>query len=328
VPTTYLALLNATSTGQSLPAASWNKMTEAQDRGGGQMMAALFVGGVKAGWSLTSGASTISSGNGQVGPCWCVTGAAQAISGLVSGSTNYVFAKTNGGSPASGTISFVARATSTTIANTDGVTSAVILGKGTYVAGTGLKTLSSALRKNWRIDHGALGGLSDDDHPDYMRPLTVSLFGEQAVIPATSAASTSSYGTNFKATAVKFPALSTTKAGWNYYCPSDYSGTITLYCDWISSGLAGKVRLSAYARNRASGESADGALTSCFAETTITPGGSNGNLVRTSHAWTATKPSADERGTIAIRRVGASASDTMSGAMRLLSARIKFYTAR
>ena len=172
--TTYLKLLNGVATGDVLSAANWNAMTGAQDRGGGLMQWALWGSGRKTGWGLTSGASTVQSGTGQVGPCWCVTAAAQAVSGLQTGATNYIHAITTAGSPASGVVKFVARATSAVVTNNDGITTGILLGKATYIATTGLKTISSAIRDNWGIDHGNLDGLSDDDHPEYMRPLSMT----------------------------------------------------------------------------------------------------------------------------------------------------------
>jgi hypothetical protein len=142
--TTYLALLNGTVTGQALPAADWNKTVGAVDRTGG-LLYALFGSGWLRGWQLTSGATTVTSGAGQVGACFCSTTAAQAISGLAVGA-NYVFAKGKAGSPASGVVDFVARATSAAVTNADGVTTAVLIGKATYATGTGLKTITTGMR--------------------------------------------------------------------------------------------------------------------------------------------------------------------------------------
>jgi hypothetical protein len=147
MPTTYLSLLSGTVTGAALPAADWNKAAAVVDRTGG-LLYAIFGSGRLSGWTLTSGASTVTSGAGQVGACWCKTTAVQAISGLASGSTNYVFAKTDAGSPASGTVDFVARLTSAAVTNTDGVTAAVCLGSAHYVAATGLHAISTGARNN------------------------------------------------------------------------------------------------------------------------------------------------------------------------------------
>ena len=310
--TIYLALLNGQATGNILAATQWNKLTEGMDRQG--LMAWELDGSArKAGWCLTSGATTLTSGSGQVGPCWCVTVTSQAISGLTAAATNYVFAKTDAGSAASGTVDFVARATSTAIANLDGYTAALLLGKAYYAATTGLKTLSSALVTNL---------------PAYMRPVTVGLYPTDAIDPATSAATASQYGSVFNTAIIKFPALSTTTIGWDYHVPADYRGTIVLHTEWIASGLAGVTRLGWYSRHRNEGEQWDVALVSCLATKSITISGTNGYVRRFSHLWGIAAPAANERGTIAIRRVGTAASDTMNGAARLLSARAVFYTAR
>ncbi|MFA5716045.1 MAG: hypothetical protein WC998_09905 [Candidatus Paceibacterota bacterium] len=324
--TTYLALLNGVVTGDTLPAASWNTLAGAQDRAG-MVPYNLLGNGVFSGWHLTSGASTITSGAGFVGHCWCNTAAAQSISGLVAASTNYVYAKADAGSPASGTIDFVARATSAGVTNYDGATAALYLGKGTYASATGIKSITSTGKATWSIDHGGLTGLSDDDHPDYMRPIEVVLHGKDALF-ATSAASTSTYGTNARDTLVKFPALSATKGNWAFVCPADYSGTITLYADWVSSGTVGKSRWSYLVRNVASGEAFDGALGSACAAQVVAISGTAGHLRRTSIAWTSLKPTAGDRCTVTIRRDGANASDVCSGVARLAALRVKLNTAR
>jgi len=323
--TTYLALLDGTATGDTLTAASWNKVTNAIDRGA-LTEYSLWGTGRKSGWGITSGASTVATGGGLVGGCWCATAASQAISGLSAG-TRYVFARADAGSPASGTIGFVARATSATVTNADGVTEACLLGKGVYVSASGFTSVDSSIRDNWVIDHGGLSGLTDDDHPQYMQDVVVSLFGADAIVPATSAASTSTFGTNFPATAIKLPALSTTRGGWDLHAPADYSGAITVYTEWLSSGLAGNVRLDVFGRCIAGGETWDAALTSCLAGATRAISGTNGQLMVLSHSWTATLPAAGERCSVAVRRDGANASDTMSGTARLLSARAVFATA-
>lgn len=324
--TTYLALLNGVSSGDTLEAANWNKVTDANDRTG-YMFYGLLGGGRVNGWGITSGTSTVASGTGNVGACWCVTNSSQVISNLADSSTNYVFAQTDAGSPASGTIDFVARTTSAAITNADGETNAVLLGKGAYVAATGFTTVDTSIRTNWNIDHGGLSGLADDDHSQYMQDRVVELYPDAAWMPATSGATTSQFGSVFRTGVVKYPALSTQEAGWNFICPPDYSGNIVVHTDWLSSGLAGPIRLGIFARNRADGETWDATVASCLAATQLTISGSNGQLKRYSHSWTATLPSVGERGTVVIRRSGANASDTMSGTARLLSARVMFDTA-
>lgn len=325
--TTYLQLLNGTATGDTLSAANLNKANCAVDRIA-QVPYNLLGAGIKSGWSLTSGATTVTSGMGLIGACWCRTTAVQTISGLLAASTNYVYAKADAGAPASGTVDFVARATSAGVTNTDGVTAALYLGKATYAASTGLKTIVTTNRSTWSIDHGGLTGLSDDDHPDYMRPVEVLLHAKDALMLATSAAATSNYGTNARDTVLKFAEGSTTRANWSFVCPADYSGTITIYSDWVSSGTAGNSRWAILGRSRATDESFDAALASCCADYNLAISGAAGNLRRTSVLWSSAKPTAGDRCTIAIRRDGASSSDTCSGVARLASVRIKFATAR
>jgi len=325
--TTYLQLLSGAATGDALSAANWNKAAGAVDRVA-QVPYNLLGNGVLSGWTLTSGASTISAGTGYVGTCWCVTLAAQAVSGLYSGSTNYVFAKTDAGSPASGTIDFVARLTSAAVTNYDSVTQAVYLGKATFATATGLGTATTTNRDTWSIDHGGLTGLSDDDHPEYMRPIEVTLRAKDVALPATSAAATSTYGTSAPVSIVKFAKGSTTRGHWTFHCPADHSGSITLYTDWVSSGTAGVSYWSILARNVASAEALDGAFASTCAAQAIAISGTAGHLRRTSVAWSSYKPTPGDHCTISIRRDGAAASDTCSGVARLMALRIKFDTAR
>lgn len=324
--TTYLQLLDGKNTGDAVAASELNKWNNAVDAGARKLYE-LLGQGCLSGWSITSGTSTISSGSAAIGACHCITTTSQAISGLASG-TMYVFARTDAGSPASGTVDFVARTTSATVTNYDGVTDALLLGNGTYTLTSGFTSVSSSLRDDWSIDHGSLSGLSDDDHPEYMQSREVYLYGGDAIAPATSAATTSSFGTTYKATVVKYPALSTTETAWDYYCPADYSGTITVTTDWVSSGLSGNVYLGILSRAHSSGETWDSALGSGLANTVHAIGGSNGHMMRLSHSWTSSKPTQGERGQIVIRRLGAVGSDTMSGTARLLSARMSFPAAR
>lgn len=322
--TTYLGLLSGTATGDALSAANVNKLTGAVDRNGA-MMYGLFSGGRVTGWTLTSGAATVVSGTGQVGACWCVTTGSQSVSNLTSG-TNYVFAKTDAGSPASGTVDFVARTTSAAIANADGVSNAVLLGKGTYNTTSGFIAVDATMRTDWQLDHGALGGLTDDDHSQYMQDATLALHPRDVQLPGTSAAATSTFGTNFATLDVKFPALSTTRAGWQVYIPSDYSGTVTLYTDWASSGLGGNVHLRIAQRCPGTAATWDAAPTSALAAGVKAIGGTNGHLRRLSHVWSAGL-TAGNLATIVIRRDGANASDTMSGTARLIGAALKLNTA-
>jgi len=107
--------------------ADFNQIPWAVDRLGRAVDAARNQG-VIAGWQAASGVSTITSGQGVIGGCYCVTTGSQAISGLQASSTNYLFARLNSGSPTSGTVDFVARLTSSPLTNPDGATYAVRLG--------------------------------------------------------------------------------------------------------------------------------------------------------------------------------------------------------
>ena len=115
------------------------------------MLYSLFGSGRVNGWVLTSGASTVASGAGQVGPAWCKTAAVQAISGLTGSGVKYIHAITQAGSPASGVVKFVSRTTSTAVANYDSITTGVCLGKATYVALTGLKAIDTGMRQDHAI---------------------------------------------------------------------------------------------------------------------------------------------------------------------------------
>lgn len=148
--TTYLKLLSGVATGDTLAAADWNSLVATQDRAALMQYDLFAGGGVYSGWTMTSGSSYIAAGYGQVGGCWCKTATSQAISGLAAG-TVYIFAKSDAGSAASGTVDFVSRATSAAITNYDSTTNAVCLGKATYAAGTGLKALDTTLRANHAI---------------------------------------------------------------------------------------------------------------------------------------------------------------------------------
>ncbi len=327
MPTTYLQLLNGAATGDALSAANWNKAAGAQDRLA-QVPYNLLGAGVFSGWTLTSGASTVAAGAGLVGTCWCVTAAVQAVSGLLNTSTNYVYARTDAGSPASGTLDFVARATSAGVTNYDATTPALYLGKAHYVAATGLHTIVTTNRDAWGIDHGGLLGLTDDDHPDYMQAHEVHLPASQAVLLGTSAAATSTYGTNQAETLVKFANGSSLRAAWTLPCPADYSGTITIYTDWVSSGTGGNTRVEYLVRHPASAASFDGTLSSACAAQTVAISGTAGHLRRTSVLWSSSKPTAGDRCVVVIRREGANTSDTCSGVVRLAGLKIKFATAR
>lgn len=123
--TTLLGL--PTYTGPNmLSAATWNKTVQALDNAN-RALALQFNKGVTSGWQLSTTKSTVTSGAGVVGGLFARTTASQVISGLANG-RNYVFARADGGTAASQTIDFIARATSAAITNPDGVTYATRLG--------------------------------------------------------------------------------------------------------------------------------------------------------------------------------------------------------
>jgi len=324
--TRYLKLMDGVSTGDVLTAEAWNKMVCAQDRGGGLILGELLGRGVLEGWEISIGSSTVGSGAGLVGACWCQTTAPQAISNLASG-MNYVFARTNVGSPGDGTVDFVSRPTSAPLSNDDGITSAIRLGKGTYTEGSGLTSVDTSARQEWEIDHGALAGLSDDDHPQYMQPVEAGLQVLSAFAPAQSGAAVSTCGTVLPQPVAKYPAGSTTQAGWTLTCPAQHSGAVTVYTDWLSAGESGVVCLELLGRCASPGDEVDAALSPLSPAQTVSIDGAQGELWRTSFAWTSNKPAAGEHCTVVIRRDGASASDTMSGAARLLGGTVRFETA-
>lgn len=142
MPTTYLALLNGVATTDTYAATEHNKLVETIDRNA-LMNWSLFGSGRHSGWYIISGASTVSSGTGQVGPAWCKNAAAQAISGLTGSGIKYIHAITTAGSASSGVAKFVARDTSTAVTNYDTITTGVCIGSATYVAATGLKAIST-----------------------------------------------------------------------------------------------------------------------------------------------------------------------------------------
>lgn len=110
-------------------AAGWNSSLYALDRVA-RVLAYPNNGGVVSGWQLAAAKSTVTSGAGVIGPFYCQTTASQVISGIVSGAgtLNYIYARADSGSPASGTVDFVARTTSGALLNPDGITYAARIG--------------------------------------------------------------------------------------------------------------------------------------------------------------------------------------------------------
>jgi len=325
--TRYLKLYGGVQTGDVLGASDWNKLVQAVDRGGGAVVRELLGQGVLRGWELCAGHSTVSSGAGLVGACLCETAGEQAISGLTAGLVNYVYARTDAGSPAAGTVSFVARTASGPVSNDDGVTQAVLLGKGMCRAGSGLSGIDSSLREDWRIAHGSLGGLEADDHPQYMQEREVHLRPAESLTDYWGGVVVSTFGSELPELVLTYPALSTTAAAWGLCCPTDHSGAVTVYTDWVSAGLPGTVHLELLGRHRGPGDVVDAAPTPIAEAKTVSISGAAGRLWRTSFAWTSAKPQPGEQCTVAIRRDGTAGSDTLSGTARLLGARVVFETA-
>ncbi|MCE5237328.1 hypothetical protein LLH23_02425 [bacterium] len=85
-----------------------NRVAATLDRVLGGALRSLVADGAYSGWLLnTSGAVT--AGEGLVAGCWCKTTADAAITGLTSGATNHVFARSNSGSAPDGTVDFAAQ---------------------------------------------------------------------------------------------------------------------------------------------------------------------------------------------------------------------------
>jgi hypothetical protein len=121
--------LNTNSVGDKLSAVQYNKGLYAEDR------LARVIGyqnnaGVIAGLQLTVNKSTVTSGQCLVGPFYVSFTGSQVISGLTAGvaARRYIYARADGGSPASGTFDIVARTTSAALLNPDGITYAARLG--------------------------------------------------------------------------------------------------------------------------------------------------------------------------------------------------------
>ncbi len=140
--TTLLSL--PTYTGPAmLPATAWNGLVYTVDNLN-RAFAADGARGVVSGWGLTVAKSTVTSGGGIVGGAYAKTTGSQLISGLQNG-RNYIYARADGGTPASMTVDFIARLTSTAVTNQDGVTYTARLGylqrtagavSGVYPSGT------------------------------------------------------------------------------------------------------------------------------------------------------------------------------------------------
>ena len=103
--TTNYGLPNGHITDDFVQPGHVNDTADAFDRIAYHLAASLLANSVISGWTINSD-KTVAAGAGFVGGCYCVTGAAQAITGLTNGTLNYVFAQTDGASPEDGTVVF------------------------------------------------------------------------------------------------------------------------------------------------------------------------------------------------------------------------------
>jgi hypothetical protein len=113
-----------------------NRLADTVDRVLGLFLQRLMADGAHQGWELQSD-KTVAAGEGLVAGCWCATTGSQAITGLTSGETNYVFATTTGASAPDGTVAFFAQLSATPPAG------CVYLGTMALDAGGGVTDLDS-----------------------------------------------------------------------------------------------------------------------------------------------------------------------------------------
>jgi len=300
--TTYLALPNTKATGDALAATDWNKTTASVDRG------AVFsykqkMGGVLSGWVLTCGISTVTPGEGLVGPAWCVTAASQSISNLTAGSTNYVYAQTDAGAGSSGTVDFVARTTSGVLANHDAVTSALILGNGTFATGSGFTSVSTRNR---------------DTFPLYRREETYYRAAGDLLLPSTAHAHGSTVQGSTVYTLLRFPNASTTKAFLPIPIRPDYTGTVT--------GVSNNIQLEVDAASRGNGDAWQAGYTATGAGGAKAISGTSGNVSVISGTWSSGLPTAGDNAVLRIARNGAHGSDAMTGDALLLGLGVEYDT--
>lgn len=144
-----------------LSAVKYNQGLYSEDRLA-RVLAYPNNGGVIAGLQLTAAKSTVTSGQVILGPFYASFTGSQAISGLTAGvgTRRYIYARADGGSPASGTVDIVARTTSAALLNPDGITYAARLGyvvmstntvSGVYNSGS----VAFPRSKPWTITKGA-----------------------------------------------------------------------------------------------------------------------------------------------------------------------------
>jgi len=85
-----------------------NRPAATLDRVVGNVVKKLLADGAHSGWELTLEAQ-VAAGEGLVDGCWCQTSAEQDVTGLVSDSVNFVFARTDSNSAPDGTVAFAAQ---------------------------------------------------------------------------------------------------------------------------------------------------------------------------------------------------------------------------
>lgn len=110
--TTNYGLADGKTTDDFLAASEWNQVPDTLDRILGALVRYFTMESVRTGWSIAA-AKTVGAGAGWCGMAYCVTTEAQAITGLTNGALNYVFARADGTSPESGTVTFIASTSST-----------------------------------------------------------------------------------------------------------------------------------------------------------------------------------------------------------------------
>ena len=85
-----------------------NRLADTVDRVLGFFLTKMMADGAYEGWALQTD-KTVAPGEGLVSGCWCTTTVSQAITGLVNGETNHVFATTTTMSAPEGTVAFFAQ---------------------------------------------------------------------------------------------------------------------------------------------------------------------------------------------------------------------------
>lgn len=308
--TTYTQLPNTKSTGDTLAATQWNDTTAAIDRVAVQGYKAQW-NGVLSGWNLTSGLSTVTSGQGLVGPCWCRSTASQSISNLAAGSTNYVYAVTDADSAHSGTIDFKARTVSGAVTNYDAQTSGVLVGGGTFATGSGFTAFFTRNRQTY---------------PVYRREAEEYVTAGDLRVPSNSGATGSTVQGSTVYTLLKFPSGSITQAVWPFRVREDYSGTITIGTQWLSTGASGSMALDLDAYCAGAGDTYDGAPVATGAGGYVGVGGTSNKLALLTGTWASNLATAGDWAVLRIKRDGTDTSGPMAGDALLRGVTVRYET--